>query len=87
MNDILLKKKNRKNAHTRKRNRNQDKGMVVGKKPLRARVSEARRANGWMRHDLQKNTIVEILWRQNLCVSLWYKKQFVKIVLYARLRC
>nr|DAM01252.1 MAG TPA: hypothetical protein [Bacteriophage sp.] len=48
MNDILLKKKNRKNAHTHKRNRNQDKGMVVGKKPLRARVSEARRANGWM---------------------------------------
>ena len=54
MNDILLKKKNRKNAHTRKRNGNQDKGMVVGKKPLRARVSEARRANGWLRHDLQK---------------------------------
>ena len=36
----------------RKRNGNQDKGMEGGKETLRARVSEARRANGWLRHGL-----------------------------------
>ncbi len=61
-------------------------GWRVGKNPTGARErSEAceRVVVTWF----VKNTIVEILWRQNFCVSLWYKKQFVKIVLFARFRC
>lgn len=87
MNDILLKRRIKKDAYTRKGNletRQRDGGW--GRNPTGARErSEAceRVVAAWF----VKNTIVEILWRQNLCVSLWYKKQFVKIVLFAQLRC